>query len=219
MEKNWLIRTKSNHILGPISKEKLQELYRNGSVKPDDEVCSGNGFWFFIRENDLVERFLLGSEMQSFNPVSEAKDVINKPEVPEEHAQTQENSPDITVVSGIKVPSLENVNEENQSNDQATKEPELPPAEISLDSLLKKNQKDKKNASLSSSLIKKEPTPRLKKQGFLKWVGLIGFIILFCLIYFRKRIIKSLFEEESAFINLSPITIAFAEEDNQKKKI
>ena len=71
MDKNWLIRTKSNHILGPVSKEKVLELYHNGSIQPDDEVCSGNGYWFYIREKDLVERFLLGSELQGFNPLSE----------------------------------------------------------------------------------------------------------------------------------------------------
>ena len=76
MGKNWLIRTKSNHILGPISKEKVLDLYNNGSIKPDDEVCCGNGYWFFIRETELVERYLVGNNPQSFNPVSEAKDVL-----------------------------------------------------------------------------------------------------------------------------------------------
>jgi len=70
MDKNWLIRTKSNHILGPVSKEKVLELYHNGSIKPDDEVCTGNGYWFFIREEELVEKYLLGSEIQGFNPIS-----------------------------------------------------------------------------------------------------------------------------------------------------
>ena len=55
MGKNWLIRTKSNHILGPVSKDKVVELYQNGSIKPDDEICSGNGYWFFIRESELVD--------------------------------------------------------------------------------------------------------------------------------------------------------------------
>jgi hypothetical protein len=76
MDKIWLIRTKSNHILGPVSKEKVIELYKNGSIKADDEICSGNGYWFFIRETELVNRFLLGQEAQGFNPISEAKDVI-----------------------------------------------------------------------------------------------------------------------------------------------
>jgi hypothetical protein len=77
MLKNWLIRTKSNHILGPVSKAKVIELYKNGSVKADDEFCSGNGYWFFVKEKALVDRYLLGEEIQEFNPISEANDVLN----------------------------------------------------------------------------------------------------------------------------------------------
>ena len=76
MLKNWLIRTKSNHILGPVSKEKIIELYQNGSIRPEDEVCSGNGYWFFMREKELVESYILGDNKQSFNPISEARDVL-----------------------------------------------------------------------------------------------------------------------------------------------
>ena len=76
MVKNWLIRTKSNHILGPVSKEKIIELYQNGSIRPEDEVCSGNGYWFFMREKELVESYILGNKKQSFNPISEARDVL-----------------------------------------------------------------------------------------------------------------------------------------------
>ena len=79
MEKNWLIRTKNNHILGPVSKAKVRELVENGSIKGDDEICSGNGFWFYIREAEMVERFLKGDEEQPFNPVSEAETVLAIP--------------------------------------------------------------------------------------------------------------------------------------------
>ncbi len=98
MGKNWLIRTKSNHILGPVSKEKVLELYHNGSIKPDDEICSGNGYWFFIRESELVERFLIGSDCQGFNPISEAKDVLTATENTPEREATRD---DITIVGGI----------------------------------------------------------------------------------------------------------------------
>lgn len=71
--KNWLIRTKSNYLLGPVSREKLVQLVESGSIAPDDEICSGNGFWFFIKERDYLEKYLLqSSEVQGFNPVSEA---------------------------------------------------------------------------------------------------------------------------------------------------
>src|SRR5688572_15688330 len=75
-KKNWLIRTKDFQILGPVSKEKIIELLNNGSFNPQDEVCSGSGYWFFLKEKDLVDKFLFGDEVQPFNPVIEAKDVL-----------------------------------------------------------------------------------------------------------------------------------------------
>lgn len=76
MVKNWLIRTKNNHILGPVSKEKIRELISNGSIKGDDEICSGNGYWIHIREQDLVAKYILAEEAQPFNPVQEAEPVF-----------------------------------------------------------------------------------------------------------------------------------------------
>ncbi len=72
MEKNWLIRTQNQKILGPVSKSKILELVQKRSLSDDDEVCPGNGYWFFIREKELVEQFLYGDLPSSFNPVSEA---------------------------------------------------------------------------------------------------------------------------------------------------
>jgi len=109
MDKNWLIRTKSNHILGPVSKEKVIELYQNGSLKSGDEICSGNGYWFFIREEDMVARFLLGNEVQPFNPLSEAKDVLTAPQTSdttEELIESENSSPDITLVGSINLDAL-----------------------------------------------------------------------------------------------------------------
>ena len=76
MVKNWLIRTKNNHILGPVSKEKIRELISNGSIKGDDEICAGNGYWIHVREQDLIARYIMGDESQPFNPVQEAEPVF-----------------------------------------------------------------------------------------------------------------------------------------------
>jgi hypothetical protein len=76
--KNWLIRTKNNHILGPISLNKLKDLLENGSIKSDDEICSGNGYWFYIKEKDLVEKYIYREIQQGFNPISEAKCVLTE---------------------------------------------------------------------------------------------------------------------------------------------
>ena len=72
MKKNWLIRTKNNHILGPVSLKKIKELISNESLHEDDEISSGNGYWFFIREKDLVDKYIHKEKPQGFNPISEA---------------------------------------------------------------------------------------------------------------------------------------------------
>lgn len=179
MNKNWLIRTKSNHILGPISKEKVLELYKNGSIKADDEICSGNGFWFFIREDELVKRYLLGDEPQGFNPISEAKDILTKPK-------------DLTVV-GLNIASLL----------EKDKIPETVPLKetpaISPETPKELPEGSKKKNNVTKNKVTEAPqkySPPLKKQNFLKYIGIIGFIILFCLIYYRKTVIKTLFKGE-----------------------
>lgn len=70
--KNWLIRTKTNFILGPVSREKLLELIESGSLTDEDELCSGNGYWFYFREKKLLEHYLIENNTQGYNPVSEA---------------------------------------------------------------------------------------------------------------------------------------------------
>lgn len=76
MEKHWLIRTNSNKILGPVSVDKIKELLKKEKFDLKDEICSGNGFWFWIEEKDLVEKYVYQGQRQSFNPISEARNVL-----------------------------------------------------------------------------------------------------------------------------------------------
>ncbi|WP_408099051.1 hypothetical protein ACJVC5_09055 [Peredibacter sp. HCB2-198] len=212
MDKNWLIRTKSNHILGPISKEKVLELYKNGSIKPDDEVCSGNGFWFFIREDDMVAKYLYGAETQPFNPISEAKDVITHGQAPGPETD------DITLVGGISLSML------NKDEAAVPPVPDLPPpAHKSQFSTVKETgSQDPKKKNNAKVKTKGAPVRPLKKQGYLKYLGIIGFVVLFLLIYFRKTIIRSLFEGEMTYSVPTLIQSAHAQEDEtpaEKKKL
>lgn len=93
-EKNWLIRTKNKQILGPATKQKVIELIEKGSLTPDDEVTCGNGYWFWIRERDLIDKYLYGDMPQEFNPISEAEDVL-----------TAKNTPDGITASVTESPS------------------------------------------------------------------------------------------------------------------
>ena len=66
MVKNWLIRTLEYEIKGPVTKERVIELIKDGTLREEDEISSGNGYWFWIKEKDLLEKYLYGTEEQSF---------------------------------------------------------------------------------------------------------------------------------------------------------
>jgi hypothetical protein len=212
MGKNWLIRTKTNHILGPISKEKVLELLQNGSIKADDEVCSGNGFWFYIREDEMVARFLLGREQQSFNPISEAKDVLTS------QPKNQFDDDDITMVGGI---DLKRLNEKTPPAGtyvsplpfQDVKPPSTPDPK-------KKSEVDRskgKNQAVPAPRIVKERAPKapLKKQNYLQYLVLICFLGLLAALFYRKAIFRYF---KSADLALVSTAYAQVESSAEKKK-
>lgn len=82
-ERSWLIRTTQNQILGPVAKAKVLEFLQKGALGLSDEVCSGNGFWFSLKEKDLVDKFLYGDIPQGYNPISESKSVLSKRDNPD----------------------------------------------------------------------------------------------------------------------------------------
>lgn len=83
MERNWLIRTAQNQILGPVAKAKLLEFIQKGALGAMDEVCSGNGYWFALKEKDLVEKYVYGDIPQGYNPIAEAPSVLARRENPD----------------------------------------------------------------------------------------------------------------------------------------
>lgn len=93
MEKNWLIRTKEMQLLGPVAKEKVIEFIGNGTLKEEDELCSGNGYWFWVKEGNLVEKYLKGNAQQSFDPLGEAKDTYLNPENNAANEPEEKNTP------------------------------------------------------------------------------------------------------------------------------
>lgn len=190
MEKNWLIRTKSNHILGPVSKDKVLELYANNSIKADDEICSGNGFWFFIREDDMVDLYLKGNKAQGFNPISEAKDILTHSESSNTgHDRSQD---DITLIGNVNMSGLKKSSPAKLSAVPEETERHSPePAYQTTKSATPNKKKTKLEA------VEKEPSaPREKKvhknQNFLQYLIIAAFILLFCLVYFRKYLVKAI---------------------------
>ncbi len=88
MDRNWLIRTHTKNILGPLKKSKVLKLIQENALTGEDEVSSGNGHWFWIREKDLVEKYLYGDEEQPFNPISEAENIFGNNADPSSQKKT-----------------------------------------------------------------------------------------------------------------------------------
>ena len=73
MMKNWLVRTFDKKILGPISREKLLELLRDNKLSESDEVCSGNHYWVYIKEKDLLAKMLDAPEILGADDIAQKK--------------------------------------------------------------------------------------------------------------------------------------------------
>lgn len=104
-DRNWLIRTAQKQILGPVTKQKVIDFVQKGALSPSDEICSGNGYWFHIREQDLLEKYLLGDIPQSYNPISESKTVLARKDAKDQTTSMNANPANITQV--IKLKDLE----------------------------------------------------------------------------------------------------------------
>lgn len=134
MEKNWLIRTSSKQILGPITRKKVIELIEKKSLKSNDEICSGCGFWFFLKERELVERYVYQNEKQVFNPISEATCVITKSEKDVSNEKdSQTNSTKVINIEDIR--SQKEVSETSEGSVSPSAEDlEYPDIDVSLSS-------------------------------------------------------------------------------------
>ena len=89
-ERHWLIRTSGDRrssgggsapverILGPMSKKELLERISKGELAPEDELCSGNGHWFRVKEKDLLDKYVHGDAPQGFDPISDVESVLSK---------------------------------------------------------------------------------------------------------------------------------------------
>lgn len=65
----WLVRTEKNTILGPFSREELQQMILEGSVlTPLDEICRGNSYWINLQEADELQK-QLGVRFPKFVPI------------------------------------------------------------------------------------------------------------------------------------------------------
>ncbi|TNF03678.1 MAG: hypothetical protein EP326_02205 [Deltaproteobacteria bacterium] len=127
-EKIWLIRTKNKQILGPVSKKKIIEFVERKSLQPDDEISRGNGYWFHIKEEDLLEKYVFGDVPQEFNPITEAPSVVVKQDKPENTSSFNPSKPNMgrrKEDPNEKVPEADDLAYPDIGDDST----QLPPAE------------------------------------------------------------------------------------------
>ena len=140
MNRNWLIRTQAKKILGPVEKSEVLKLLQEKALSGEDEVSSGNGHWFWIREKDLVKKYLYGDKAQPFNPISEAESIfVNQVTGPSQ--KNEESVVNETLV--IK----------RESMISKTEEVSVPRSEIKSDESEKPQKKKSHNAWVVFSIL------------------------------------------------------------------
>jgi hypothetical protein len=243
MNKNWLIRTKNNHILGPVSKEKIRDLISNGSIKGDDEICSGDGYWIYVRETELVSKYILGEEKQGFNPVQEAKTILATGISSSEESTSDDlfpsnddlDYPDMGEgpIEDALLPETEDLEYPGNNiidNKPSSKGAGVRSSDSSNDVVSMRKKKTPKKIGESDS--KTVPTPRISKKPKLKESKnpvisktffsmkliyicvFIFFIIAVSSFYFRKTIFSEFMDKVSSIV----VTPVYAQTTVQVKK-
>lgn len=244
MEKNWLIRTKSNYILGPVSQAKVQELLESSTLKAEDEVCSGNGFWFYIREKELVKRFVYENEIQTFNPVSEAENVLtakessfveSKPSQDEEELVLELNplieeekfpefvemtAPSKSGAEDIQFPESSDLDypENTVTDEDFIEEEEHLPPQFDSTSELKEPTKEIKVQRKAMQIEPKIPQKSWLNDKTLFLIAMSMLVIAILAFYYRKRIIEKFIDGQASVSVISPV-YAQTFQSTQKKSL
>ena len=198
MEKNWLIRTHQNQILGPVSKERVVEFIKKGNLTSDDEICSGNGYWFQVKEKELVEKYVYGGGLQPFNPISEAKSVFSEEDMDEKLnedieevlVKTQQNTAypdnsDLDFPEEEALPKGEDLDFPEMTNKETSKP--IPGKKIGKKKIRKKKVK------------KETPVDKKRNDRFLFYIFLFLLGLLLCVFIFYKNALNNLFPKVSSY--------------------
>ncbi len=100
-ERSWLIRTRSNKILGPVSRKKVIELLEKGSLRSGDEISSSSGYWFFVNEEELLKKYIYEGNIQSSNPLNIASSFLSIKETSKRPQQTKQELEDYDDITDI----------------------------------------------------------------------------------------------------------------------
>jgi hypothetical protein len=218
MDKVWLIRTTSNQLLGPVSIKKIRELLGKGSLKDEDEISCGNGYWFFVREKELIEKYITNEFPQGFNPVSEADSVLTA--LSNELLNEDDSKvPDVSHLEFPEIDEKELILEEIKNSVEHLED--TPKQQLQERSVQHHTEQIKPlNRKTMKPLSDLEPEEKVSNslfnQNFLLLVAVILFVLALAGFYFRKRLVKEFIET-----NIHIITPGYAQviPDQVKKNL
>ena len=98
MSLQWLVRTEKNQILGPFSKEVLQEMVQTRQVSPRDEVCESLGYWIAIEQTDEL---LMHLGVQYPEEIEKTEAGLEKTKFLEPHEREAPTEPALEVNTGV----------------------------------------------------------------------------------------------------------------------
>ena len=189
MEKNWLVRTRECQILGPNTKEKIVELIEDGTLGEEDEISSGNGYWFWIKERDLLEKYLYGTEVQSFNPANSFEGVeghYEKGVLPEckdlEYPEGEEGR----AVMGETASRMVKREEEDWSFDEVKSEKNFEYGEVADGQVPPSEGEVEIAGKISAEISSSQKSSFQKKDSFIKTFLLTILFIIISLIICEK---------------------------------
>lgn len=209
-EKRWLIRTRAKQILGPASLSKIVSLLEKNSLKDDDELTSGNGYWFWVKEKDLVQKYVYDGVEQDFNPMSEATTVLAKKDDVKVSDGPQEKIPDDTPTEQVipsdedlEFPNMLATEQDEGSHEEISKEektstivveqaaPNLDQTtKVSLESLSKKAEVLEKAKSSDKKKSHGLVKDKSKSDNYLFILITFVILVLVCVFFYYKKILN-----------------------------
>ena len=61
MTESWMVRRNAGshfNLFGPIGRDELMKMVREGELSQQDEVCRGGAYWFYLHEAEEVRAAL-----------------------------------------------------------------------------------------------------------------------------------------------------------------
>lgn len=212
-DKRWLIRTRAKQILGPASLEKIISLLEKNSLKDEDELSSGNGYWFWVKEKELVDKYIYKGVKQDFNPISEAITVLsNSAEKLEKKTVSRPRAEDEPVIPSnedLEFPDVESItgrpeaHREVQESTQSLvmEKPEIP---LTVDKTKESIENPEKKVTEAPPAVHEEAEEVIevddgeaqeednigKKGSYTSIIIFVVVLLLVCIIFYYKKILN-----------------------------